>query len=278
MDSADVEKLTDKWFCNECEHKKGKLVEKGPKVSSDEFGNYLDSTQMRALRNKKTAVKKLMIACDYCALHWHLDCLTPPMAGLPSSAKRWRCPNHIESTMVQKSQRQQRYPDVIDADYPPNISNIQFNVVIKEEQEERKDCEMEESKEHTTERKRTDVITNKDGVVYALPLNSFRFGSSKSRDGSITTSEVSTPAAFIDSPKHSKDEIDTWLNAVIEFQYQRSISSLLKVIASTPNKSPMASPIPTFISGKQRKYQQIERLLRQKDEQEILSLICKNIK
>ncbi|EIE79249.1 hypothetical protein RO3G_03954 [Rhizopus delemar RA 99-880] len=82
MDSADVEKLTDKWFCNECEHKKGKLVEKGPKgffkklienvsiknpksyklpdeiigffegVSSDEFGNYLDSTQMRALRNK----------------------------------------------------------------------------------------------------------------------------------------------------------------------------------------------------------------------------------
>lgn len=38
---------------------------------------------------------------------------------------------------------------------------------------------MEESKEHTTERKRTDVITNKDGVVYALPLNSFRFESSK---------------------------------------------------------------------------------------------------
>jgi hypothetical protein len=24
MDSADVEKLTDKWFCNECEHKKVK--------------------------------------------------------------------------------------------------------------------------------------------------------------------------------------------------------------------------------------------------------------
>jgi hypothetical protein len=81
--------------------------------------------------------------------------------------------------VVQKSQRQQRYPDVIDADYPPNISNIQFNVIIKEEQEEIKDCEMEESDEHTAEYKRTDIITNEDGVVYALPLNSFRFDTSK---------------------------------------------------------------------------------------------------
>lgn len=61
----------------------------------DKHGKFIQCYQCR-----KTAVKKLMIACDYCALHWHLDCLTPPMAGLPSSAKRWRCPNHIESTMV----------------------------------------------------------------------------------------------------------------------------------------------------------------------------------
>lgn len=157
----------------------------------DKHGKFIQCYQCR-----KTAVKKLMIACDYCALHWHLDCLTPPMAGLPSSAKRWRCPSHIESAMVssyidicsiqyvlicvvQKSQRQQRYPDVIDADYPPNISNIQFNVIIKEEQEEIKDCEMEESNEHTAECKRTNIITNEDGVVYALPLNSFRFDTSK---------------------------------------------------------------------------------------------------
>lgn len=36
------------------------------------------------------------IHCDYCPLTYHLDCLTPPMTSLPSTAEKWMCPNHIE--------------------------------------------------------------------------------------------------------------------------------------------------------------------------------------
>jgi hypothetical protein len=36
------------------------------------------------------------IHCDHCPLTYHLDCLTPPMTSLPSSADKWMCPNHIE--------------------------------------------------------------------------------------------------------------------------------------------------------------------------------------
>lgn len=49
---------------------------------------------------RKTALRKPMIGCDFCILHWHLDCLNPPMASPPNPAKKWRCPNHIEHLIV----------------------------------------------------------------------------------------------------------------------------------------------------------------------------------
>jgi hypothetical protein len=41
-----------------------------------------------------------LISCDYCFLHWHIDCLNPPLAHAPSGAKKWMCPNHAEQVMV----------------------------------------------------------------------------------------------------------------------------------------------------------------------------------
>ncbi|QRV73019.1 kinesin family protein [Ceratobasidium sp. AG-Ba] len=35
-----------------------------------------------------------IISCDYCRLHWHMDCLDPPLAVLPVNGRRWMCPNH----------------------------------------------------------------------------------------------------------------------------------------------------------------------------------------
>lgn len=40
-----------------------------------------------------------VISCDFCNLHWHLDCLNPPLATMPSLARKWMCPNHIEHAM-----------------------------------------------------------------------------------------------------------------------------------------------------------------------------------
>jgi hypothetical protein len=40
-----------------------------------------------------------IISCDFCNLYWHLDCLDPPLATMPSISRRWMCPNHIEHVL-----------------------------------------------------------------------------------------------------------------------------------------------------------------------------------
>lgn len=43
-----------------------------------------------------------IIPCDYCDLHWHLDCLDPPLAAAPrkilngKAKSGWMCPNHVD--------------------------------------------------------------------------------------------------------------------------------------------------------------------------------------
>ena len=44
-----------------------------------------------------------VLSCDYCSLHWHMDCLDPPMTGVPAREKKWMCPNHIERVFVSPS-------------------------------------------------------------------------------------------------------------------------------------------------------------------------------
>ncbi|KAI4454837.1 phd finger protein 12 [Holotrichia oblita] len=41
-----------------------------------------------------------LLACDYCPLHFHLDCLDPPLTSFPSG--RWMCPNHVEHFLDSK--------------------------------------------------------------------------------------------------------------------------------------------------------------------------------
>lgn len=42
----------------------------------------------------KSCRKAPLIACDYCDLFFHQDCLDPPLTALPTSM--WMCPNHVE--------------------------------------------------------------------------------------------------------------------------------------------------------------------------------------
>ncbi|XP_055642421.1 PHD finger protein 12 [Toxorhynchites rutilus septentrionalis] len=42
----------------------------------------------------KSCRKAPLIACDYCDLLFHQDCLDPPLTALPTSM--WMCPNHVE--------------------------------------------------------------------------------------------------------------------------------------------------------------------------------------
>lgn len=42
----------------------------------------------------KSCRRAPLIACDYCDLFFHQDCLDPPLTALPTSM--WMCPNHVE--------------------------------------------------------------------------------------------------------------------------------------------------------------------------------------
>ncbi|KAF8931370.1 hypothetical protein BGZ47_011871 [Haplosporangium gracile] len=54
----------------------------------------------------KSALRdRFMVSCDHCPLHWHLDCLSPPMACSPPSTNKWMCPNHADHVMPRRRKR-----------------------------------------------------------------------------------------------------------------------------------------------------------------------------
>lgn len=48
---------------------------------------------------------KDILSCDFCSLHWHLDCLNPPLSSMPPFNRKWMCPNHAEKLIVSASAR-----------------------------------------------------------------------------------------------------------------------------------------------------------------------------
>ncbi|KAJ1524048.1 hypothetical protein ONE63_010588 [Megalurothrips usitatus] len=49
---------------------------------------------------RKSCKRAPLLACDYCPLLFHLDCLDPPLTSLPCG--RWMCPNHVEQAIDEK--------------------------------------------------------------------------------------------------------------------------------------------------------------------------------
>uniref|UniRef100_A0A1B0CXB5 PHD finger protein 12 n=1 Tax=Lutzomyia longipalpis TaxID=7200 RepID=A0A1B0CXB5_LUTLO len=43
---------------------------------------------------RKSCKRAPLVACDFCPLFFHMDCLDPPLAALPTGV--WMCPNHVE--------------------------------------------------------------------------------------------------------------------------------------------------------------------------------------
>ncbi|KAJ3737430.1 hypothetical protein DFJ43DRAFT_1048031 [Lentinula guzmanii] len=88
-----------------------------------------------AKRARKATIKgeqyelwKNIISCDYCNLHWHLDCLDPPLSTMPSFSKKWMCPNHAEQIIVPKHRIPKQNAAPIEVTKPghPNNGNIEI--------------------------------------------------------------------------------------------------------------------------------------------------------
>ncbi|KAI4113817.1 MAG: hypothetical protein LQ345_005283, partial [Seirophora villosa] len=98
----------------------------------------------------KSAMGNREIAdCDFCNLHWHLDCLDPPLASAPKRFGKgnWKCPAHVDSeiTLPRSASgkvykvRKPKNPRVIDTALRRGIrnnGNIEIEDEFSEEEEQ----------------------------------------------------------------------------------------------------------------------------------------------
>ncbi|KAF9952849.1 hypothetical protein BGZ70_000447 [Mortierella alpina] len=109
--------------------------------------------------NKSALGGRMMISCDYCPLHWHLDCLSPPMASAPPNTRKWMCPNHADHVLPRRRKRKDATPVVLDDPLGLNDGNIEV---------------MPEPENATKGRSFWDEDTS--GVIYKVPERSIKLG------------------------------------------------------------------------------------------------------
>ncbi|KAG5221510.1 clr6 histone deacetylase associated phd protein-2 cph [Salix suchowensis] len=73
-----------------------------------------------------------IVSCDYCSLHWHLDCLEPPLAIMPTFTKKWMCPNHAEQVIPLKRRIPKHNAPPIDITAPNQFNNGNIEVIQPE--------------------------------------------------------------------------------------------------------------------------------------------------
>lgn len=48
---------------------------------------------------KPSGEKRAILPCSACPLHWHMDCMDPPLA-VPPLLKTWKCPAHVDDVLA----------------------------------------------------------------------------------------------------------------------------------------------------------------------------------
>ncbi|KAF9571978.1 hypothetical protein EC968_010454 [Mortierella alpina] len=109
--------------------------------------------------NKSALGGRMMISCDYCPLHWHLDCLSPPMASAPPNTRKWMCPNHADHVLPRRRKRRDATPVVVDNPLGLNDGNIEVVPEIESSAKGRSIWDEDTS-----------------GVMYKVPERSIKLG------------------------------------------------------------------------------------------------------
>ncbi|KAI9569108.1 hypothetical protein HD554DRAFT_2095314 [Boletus coccyginus] len=72
---------------------------------------------------------KAILSCDYCNLHFHLDCLDPPLTSMPSFGKKWMCPNHADQVLQRKRRIPKQNVTPIDITKPNQWNNGNIEII-----------------------------------------------------------------------------------------------------------------------------------------------------
>ncbi|KAJ7756753.1 hypothetical protein DFH07DRAFT_819787 [Mycena maculata] len=75
-----------------------------------------------------TETPKSIVSCDYCNLHWHLDCLDPPLPTMPPINRKWMCPNHAEGVLLPKL-RIPKQAAAIEVTKPKQVNNGNIEII-----------------------------------------------------------------------------------------------------------------------------------------------------
>ncbi|KAI8368713.1 hypothetical protein BD560DRAFT_131936 [Blakeslea trispora] len=236
-------------------------------VTADKYGRYVDTAQYKRtksldstdlLKNKhglilcyycrKTSLKKQMIACDYCHLYWHLDCLNPPLAASPPLTKKWRCPHHIENFI--KPRRQLRNPTdvtIITHDSTPACAyqNYIDNVLDGEGSSESEEVTTVDDKEEE-QQEAEDLIVSQEGIAYRLPAKSIQ----------LDLNQVLIPS-----------EVETWLHNLACFKAGTSVHDQMGMYIHDTKQA--ISPKREMDLETYERYRAIEQLLNEKSKQEL---------
>ncbi|KAF9818920.1 hypothetical protein IEO21_02458 [Rhodonia placenta] len=73
-----------------------------------------------------------IISCDYCHLHWHLDCVDPPLSFMPPWGKKWMCPNHADRVIQPKRRIPKANAVPIDITRPHQYNNGNIEIIQPE--------------------------------------------------------------------------------------------------------------------------------------------------
>ncbi|PPQ69869.1 hypothetical protein CVT26_014146 [Gymnopilus dilepis] len=73
-----------------------------------------------------------IVSCDYCNLHWHMDCLDPPLLTLPPFNKKWMCPNHAERILPPKRRIPKQHAPPVEITKPRQYNNGNIEVIHPE--------------------------------------------------------------------------------------------------------------------------------------------------
>lgn len=104
-------------------------------------------SRRQSIHDTESELWRSIVSCDFCPLHWHLDCLSPPLLGMPPLDRKWMCPNHVDHTLVSiyhlvydlscsnprtkriKNRIPRQNPTVIDVVRPGQVNNGNIEVL-----------------------------------------------------------------------------------------------------------------------------------------------------
>ncbi|KAI0688764.1 hypothetical protein BC835DRAFT_1371433 [Cytidiella melzeri] len=88
--------------------------------------------RLTSTSSSSTETGRGIISCDYCHLHWHMDCVEPPLAYMPPWNKKWMCPNHLEQVLPTKRRLPKSNAPPIEITKPNQVNNGNIEVIQPE--------------------------------------------------------------------------------------------------------------------------------------------------